>query len=477
MEHLSKIIIIIVFLRTSGVNSELSGPVKCVLSPLPGGCKKVDSCTAGKMFLVNVSSLEIGPNSRFVVIDANLEFEAVLYFVSSFFHSNNRAGANCSEVVGVVGNIGSKTASILHTLASRSNVTFTQVAAVAPSTFLPVANLVLPSVNVLDIQPLSNYIESIVRFIEEWNWSRVGLIRDDTLYYQYSAELLHSKLVETSKTITPNFIVKKSRCNIRHILRQVNEYGTHVFVLSMRKGTALSLLEEAQELNRAWPEYAWIVFSVENDPNIFTGHLKGTFFTRDYSEIELNKVFNNTDDSLGKFFSSNTGLVKFREGKRLHNVSVVQLVNSSESELEIAYYDPILKQLYVIRNLSASGNVIPHGSTVILEYNDSAVGIALVLMIWTIVFAFLTIIFASYIYFRDEPEIKATSFSVSLCMFVGCYLMLLFIPFLIIEVQPDGHLGFNGDILCNILVVLSGIGVPPVLIFASLFIKSLCNFH
>ena len=38
-------------------------------------------------------------------------------------------------------------------------------------------------------------------------------------------------------------------------------------------------------------------------------------------------------------------IVRFREGKRLYNISVVQLVNSSENELEIVYCDPELHAL------------------------------------------------------------------------------------------------------------------------------------
>ena len=147
-------------------------------------------------------------------------------------------------------------------------------------------------------------------------------------------------------------------------------------------------------------------------------------------------------------------IVKFREGKRLSNISVVQLVNSSENKLEIVYYEPELKQLNVIHNLSASGN-IPHGTTVILEFVDSTARIATILVAFTSIVVFVTTILACYIYFHNEPEIKATSVSVSLSMFLGCYLELLFVPFLLIDAQPDGFLGHNGGSLtCNILVIL-----------------------
>ena len=151
--------------------------VKCIQSPLQESADEA----VGQ---VNVSNSDGA--SKVVVIHTIPELETVLHFVSTFFHPN-RAIGDCSEVVGVVGDIDFKTASILHTLASWSNLTLTLVAAVAPSTFLPVTNFDLP--NLLDIHPLSHYIETIVSFIDAWNWSRIGLIRDDTLYYQYATEI------------------------------------------------------------------------------------------------------------------------------------------------------------------------------------------------------------------------------------------------------------------------------------------------
>ena len=469
MGCLNEMLLCIILLCELGMASEQPGRVKCILSPLPASL-------GWRMFSVNVSSSgDIVSDGilKFVVIDTKSEFETVIHFVSNFFHSS-RAESGCSEVIGVVGDVDFRMASILHNLASRSNITFTLVAAVAPSTFLPVTNLVIS--NLLDIHPLSHYIETIVSFIDEWKWSRIGLIRDDTLYYQYAAELLYTKLAGASKTITPNFTVRRS---IDHFLKQVREYGTFIFVLCMRTENALLLLKEAQELGYSWPEYAWIVFSIDSDPDTFAGSLEGTFVTRDYSGIETNNILKT------KLICSNSGtlsfnislpgmasIVKFSKGKRLSNISVVQLVNSSEKELEIAYYDPELKQLNVIHNLSASGN-IPHGTTVILEFVDSTARIATVLVAFTSIVAFVTIILACYIYFRNEPEIKATSFSVSLSMFLDCYLVLLFVPFLLIESQPDGFLGINGDITCRILAILCGIAVPSVLILAALFIKML----
>jgi amino acid transporter len=136
----------------------------------------------------------------------------------------------------------------------------------------------------------------------------------------------------------------------------------------------------------------------------------------------------------------------------LNTLSIAQFTDSSEDKTEIAHYNSTLKQLIITYNLTASGN-IPDGRTVVLEYHNSKIGIAVVVIVFVAILTFITIILIAYVYFRDEPEIKATSFSVSLCMFLGCYLMLLFVPFLLMESLPDGQLGLSGALICNILVI------------------------
>jgi hypothetical protein len=319
-------------------------------------------------------------------------------------------------------------------MASRSNVTLTLVSAVAPSTFLPVTGLVLPGL--LDLQPLSQYIEAIVSFVDHWGWTRIGLIRDDTPYYHYAAELLHKKPSGTTRTIPPGLTVTNIGGNVCSVMRQVKEYGTQIFILSMGGETALLVLEEVGRLGYSWPEYAWIVFSI--DITDIGGYPKGVFLIHDCTQISFNHFLN---------ISFGVNLEKFREGKHLNTVSITQLTDTSEGELEIAQYNSTLKQLIITYNLTASGN-IPDGRTVVLEYHNSKIGIAVVVIVFVAILTFITIILIAYVYFRDEPEIKATSFSVSLCMFLGCYLMLLFVPFLLMESLPDGQLGLSGALIC-----------------------------
>ena len=114
---------------------------------------------------------------KILLINNEREFDTVIEFISRVFEVNV-TDDGCSEVIGVVGDLDLKTASIIHTLASRANLSITLVSAVAPSTFLPATHLALP--NLLHINPLTHYVEALAAFLDGLNWTRIGLISDNT---------------------------------------------------------------------------------------------------------------------------------------------------------------------------------------------------------------------------------------------------------------------------------------------------------
>ena len=93
------------------------------------------------------------------------------------------------------------------------------------------------------------------------------------------------------------------------------------------------------------------------------------------------------------------------------------------------------------------------------------------LLIIIICITVVTTIMFMFLCFRNEKEVKATSFSVSLCMFLGCYLLLL---------APLLGLGLGisqkplvKNIACNVNAWIGLYGIPFSLILATLFVKML----
>ena len=109
----------------------------------------------------------------------------------------------------------------------------------------------------------------------------------------------------------------------------------------------------------------------------------------------------------------------------------------------------------------------PRGATLRLSYQDHNVTLHVLLinLLFLLLFVFVTTIFILYIYFRNEPEIKATSVTVSLFMFLGCYILIAYLPLLVIAPASNTH--------CHLLIWMSLAGIPFSLILATLFAKML----
>lgn len=91
----------------------------------------------------------------------------------------------------------------------------------------------------------------------------------------------------------------------------------------------------------------------------------------------------------------------------------------------------------------------------------------------SICFVFVTIVLLLYCYFRDHDNIKSTSFSLSMFMFAGCYLVLLYVV-----VSDTYYLPWYDNLShrfkkleCLVRIWLHGVGIPSVLIFATLMVK------
>ena len=108
------IVIFSAFLCSWLLLSQSASP-RCLLLAFPGG----DEGEVGRE--KNVSDVIV------VTVSSEIEFAIASFVVSTL---GNVTGGECSEVIGVVGDVDSKTASILHTLASRSNISLTIVSAV-----------------------------------------------------------------------------------------------------------------------------------------------------------------------------------------------------------------------------------------------------------------------------------------------------------------------------------------------------------
>ena len=467
---------------------------KCVIVALPnpnGTTKVADNC----INLITVSS--------------QTELEILVDFVSRAFQDNlTDDDSSCSEVIGVVGDIDFSTASIIHTLASRSNLNITLVAAVAPSTFLPVT-MALP--HVLDMNPLVHYIEALVSFTDQLNWTRIGLISDGSHYHEFAAELFQQQLFKNYERSIVPYIYAHDNSDFHYTLQKIKEYKTQVIVISMDGKNACLLIKEAKKMDMRWPEYAWlfldykssfistptcdmegVIILSSNEAGLpdFASCNKSIYQNTQMMKCEnmfsslynYSKVLHDSVlavvladiiegiDITNTSFTGATGLVKFRSGRRLTTINVVQMINNAYQG--IATFNSEYRKLVTHFDILASSDG-PRGGKLIIYGESSTSETVSVMIVFTLSFVFISVILALFILFRKEKEIKATSFTISLCMFLGCYILLFYIPLvLVINIPHRISKPFLSEyITCSLLVWLSLEGLPSSLILATLFVK------
>ena len=430
--------------------------------------------------------------------------KVTVHITQSYFESTgNIAGCTCGNIAAIIGAIDVNTASILHNLANRSNLNFTLVAALTPSISLPVTDLsTLP--NVLDMNPLSHYIQATASFVKEQNWIRIGLISGRSSLYHYVAESLAGEIRGTSKVIlSSNLQACGGSSNILVLLDELQEYNVHFAVLLMDKALACCFLEEIRTRGLNWPDYVWAVLNVEVsqsylDTNSCLLSYEGVFViehgvpvscSRSLEKTSFGKsqehfnasdlLFKTLHDSIRAAsidecprcqnisFCGETGLVTFRNGRRLRNTSFYFISNHSAEE--VAHYDASLEELFVGHGLAINAR---NDSSTILN-RGSTTHIVLVAMTFVLSIGFLIAVFALYAYFRNEPEIKASSFSVSLCIFLGSFCLLINTVLVLVEAQPASDVSVPASAVCILLSWLSPLGLPFALIVSALLVKML----
>ena len=479
---------------------------RCVLVAVP-----LSSGNDGYSISANISTASHQDNLELIIFDSELKYESMILFLSHkvsgyhFYGLEHLTGNQCSDILGVVGDLDFTTTSIIHNMAARSNSSVTQVISILSTNILPLEDLAYS--NVVDMNPLSHYIDAITSLIDRLDWTYIGLITDSTNYQLYAAELLLKKLHSIPEmTVSPYVRLGLSNEDYIRALQQVEIYRTKVIIIMASEEVTCTTLEYALQHNFIWPEYVWIVYNIQssecsiamegvillnkeqiniidlksqlwinevldiNISSIFSGHTKlnkSRYLSLLYDSIltvALAEQLNFTNAS----FPGISGQVQIREGKRLSNISIIHIQNYTD--YEIGYYDTASKELHTLEDNNPFKVVtIPRDSVLTVHDGITDLDVIFVLNIFAVCVGIVTVTLILYVYFHKEPEVKATSVTLSMCMFLGCYISLLFVPLLLIN-QPEFALL---DIICMWLAWFSVLGLPFPLILGTLLLKML----
>ena len=440
-------------------------------------------------------------NLSLVILDSKLQYSILIDFIKISYCQSRE---ECGNVIGIVGDIDSTSSSIIQNLLNQSTVH--AITVLSPHS-LPLASLGFPSV--IDMNPLQNYVKALVEFVDLFNWTRVELISDNTLYHQSASHRIEQALSRNPEiTVTPT--------GSDRALENVMGFGSDVIIISTEDRSACSILYSAFQLNLTWPSYGWILLNF--DPNACSFNMEGIIVINDASvgvhkgSINLlnsfesiQNAFQHVNDSFHEneillthkysniifdsilsvvladeldfnnaTFPGVTGQVNFIDGKRQSTIRIQQILK--HTQVEIAVYNPQLDQLIVRTESFVSGDR-PRGGTLMLVFADvPVVHITIVSLGYVACNVVVSIVLALFVYCRNEPEVKASSVTLSVFMFIGIYWLLLSLPVTLGEIYVqslESISEFSDYFLCFCFTMTASISLSIPVILATLLVKML----
>ena len=371
-------------------------------------------------------------------------------------------------------------------------------------------------------------IDAMLHMMGYMNWTQVGVITElSNTFFSYTAESFHRAARE-------NDIMVRSFIQLHHEEEVDFRKLPNVILVSVSAPLAVKILCVANERGQLWPKRAWILHSYWLDDFLGSGEqshcniskaMEGILLVRDklqptdgsnykiYSgesyadylqkykrklsensreygvHLKANPYANALHDAVwiavltnnygyghcspqpaklnlsNGTFAGAQGIIKVdSDGSMLRAIDIVQIKESVEKKVG-RYYIPnsIFINNSLLRDAPMTSVHIAGGSTAY------TVGLAFEIAISS---TLVTIFLLLYVYFRDEPEIKSTSLILSLFMFLGCYLTLVYLVLLLLSDQPSdtGNYSYYSN-LCPLLQWTSGLGIPLPLITGTMLIK------
>ena len=477
----------------------------------------------------NDSAILHGHNLQLMVVDSGRdENDIVQQFLNLTFRQMYL------NIVGISGIMDPNTASLLTPLARHKGVLFSVITH-TDQLDIPVLDY-CNSGAFFSLPSPSAMASVLLNFMREMNWRRIGLITDSTDAYFFGVAEILLQVAKTNDSIIVSPYVELF--HVTSAIREIIKLNTRVILVSVNAEKPIQLLCAVHEKGLVWPEYAWIFHSFQiedvldqqpilcdikkvvngiflidsqpwSDPSQ-TKLISGITFSNYYrqyllslSETVLKHNITLRPNGYAKLLYDLVWTMAITLNKSCHQNATCNYHDDSSAVQDLESYQehnnwifniihvrmprPVLVSTVHYSNLSivaTSFNVTiletaPRGDLQIVVENLPLAYIVIVGFQITLMTIFVTLTLVLYIYFHKEPEIKATSFTLSLLMFAGCYLNLLYLSLLFYSNQKVYSIDIVRDnALCLSLQWLSaapGISLP--LMLATLLMKMLRIYH
>ena len=364
----------------------------------------------------------------------------------------------------------------------------------------------------------SSLVESVLALASAIGSNSIGVIAEEgnTFYHRLSTELV-SKL-KHHPNLTLAISASFHNGNENHIITDIVAADARVFFLSMSSHLSSRILCKAYSRELLWPRYAWVlhrfkfenILPFKNASNCNSNEvLDGTFIIQpsprmndkynfshviapDYKiseDLKMNLISSllhdavyvltlraNSSDHLDPNnhsfnFNGASGSIEFdNQNSLISNIDIYQASDKTVSLVGI--FDSAVHKL-----VHWNANVILlNGVEADVAFEKLLPTYIILCILIAICIAVNTTFMVLYVYFRKEPDIKATSMSLSLLIFIGCYLLT---GFTIVAVTWHRYTLIPVPLwqLCVVNTWLSGLGVSIPLILATILVKMLRIYY
>ena len=357
-------------------------------------------------------------------------------------------------------------------------------------------------------------IRALFRFMKEINWRKLGVITETgNTYFSRTAEILYreAKYDPYIDVVMYQQLQVRTLSSGRVIHLIQNNIMSKITYISVNLQSTVDILCSAYQNKMLWPNYVFVLHSylvediVEVDAacNI-TEALENVLFLR---EQKTTYVLGSTTYEDFRMQHSNHSKSS-QNGHKLNPYSVIlhnlviatllnlRLFNFSISVDESVSQDMIIEITQYQNGSDISFSIIHENNTMVIDnqnvirkiaavsdefemqFEGASTGYTIIFLIEIIVgFKFVTIMLIGYIYFRNEPEVKSTSFMLSLLIFLGCYLNLIVLSLLLYLDQPISISKVILNTICGVIPWISGLGVSTSLIIATVLVKLARVYH
>ena len=266
-----------------------------------------------------------------------------------------------------------------------------------------------------------------------------------------------------------------------NIIDRIVYSNVHVLFLSCRPSIAISILLEAFKRGMNWPNYAWIMHTYRledlREPFVIPGEV-----CNESNILEGVFVFQLTRERL----KSQSDAQTVNPFSFLLHDAVWALALAADNKDNISLKDTICQcsDVFVYQELNLFAKLVgvysgEYGAFTITTIDVfvydgptlKPVQLSPYLMLLSVsCFLFNTLLLILYLCFRNHPDVKSTNVSLSLLIFIGCYLLIGFtiVEFVKYALAVD---------VCMVSLWLGGFSLSLPLILATVLVKMLRVYH